>query len=163
MVEEKEGDPKKRHISLRTAQEWLRKLGCEYHSGKDGLFFDGHDDEKVLEFRNDTYLPGIFKHRDFADVWITMGAAEAETWGIDISTLDDSARTDDGEVWVCADDLKPVLAELPKDLQERVTSKQRYEDGKKVLLCYQDDSIVRGAVRHYCSTLCCIFCVSMWF
>ncbi|CAB1096130.1 unnamed protein product [Ectocarpus sp. CCAP 1310/34] len=100
LVEVKKGEPKKRHISIWTATAWLKKLGCEYHQGKGGLYFDGHDDEKVLEYRNDTYLPELFKTRDYMEVWIPM--------------------------------------------EERVTSKLRYEDGKMALLCYQDESIFRA-------------------
>lgn len=152
LVEEKKGEPKKRQISLSTAQAWLLKLGCEYHEGKGGLFCDTHDDDKVVELRNKTCLPELFKHRQFADVWIPMTVAEAKAWGVNISALGVSDRTADGGVWVCVDDLEPALVELSEELQKTVTSKRRYEDGKKALLCYEDESIFRGTVLYSAAT-----------
>lgn len=143
-LEEEEGKPSKRVISLSTAQAWLKRLGCSYHSGKSGLFFDGHDHDKVLEYRNDIFLPELFETRDYMDVWIPMTKEEATTWDIKDDKVKESDRLPDGGVLVCVDDLGPALVELPGDLQKRVQSKKKYPDGRRALLLYQDESIFRG-------------------
>lgn len=144
LVEVKENEPPKRQISLSTATEWLKKMGCEYHDGKKGLYFDGHDDEKTLEYRHDEFLPALFDTRDYMEVWIPMGKEEAIVWGVDVETVEETERLPDGGVWVCVDDLESALADLPEDLQARVQSKKTYPDGRRAMLLYQDESIFRG-------------------
>ncbi|CAB1110028.1 unnamed protein product [Ectocarpus sp. CCAP 1310/34] len=144
LVEVKENEPPKRQISLSTATEWLKKMGCEYHDGKKGLYFDGHDDKKTLEYRHDEFLPALFDTRDYMEVWIPMGKDEAIVWGVDVETVEETERLPDGGVWVCVDDLESALADLPEDLQARVQSKKTYPDGRRAMLLYQDESIFRA-------------------
>lgn len=145
---EKDGEPPvpgKRFISLSTATAWLKKLGCEYHGAKKGLYFDGHDDPETLKYRNNDFLPQLFDARDHMDVWIPVPNEEAEAWGIDVNEVPEADRMQEGDgVWVSVDDLQSALADLSPDLQAKVQSKKTYPDGKKALLLYQDESIFRG-------------------
>lgn len=144
LVEGKENEPPKRQISLSTATEWLKKMGCEYHDGKKGLFFDGHDEEKTQAYLHDEFLPALFETRDYMDVWIPMGKEEAVAWGINVDTVKEAERLPDGGVWVGVDDLEAALVDLPADLQARVQSKKTYPDGRRAMLLFQDESIFRG-------------------
>lgn len=138
-------EPPKRVISLSTATAWLKKLGCEYHGRKNGLYFDGHDDPETIKYRNEDFLPQLWEVREHMDVWISVKNEEAVDWGIDVDQVPDADRLPDGSgVWVCVDDLEPVVADLPEELQRRVQSKKTYPDGKRALLLYQDESIFRG-------------------
>lgn len=138
------GQPARRQISLSTATAWLKKLGCEYHSGKGGLYFDGHDNEEVMRMRNEEYLPEYFEHREYMEVWLQMPPPEAGRWGIDIANVPEGDRADNGDIWVCVEDLQPLLCELPPELRARVTSKRRYSDGKQALQLLQDESCFKG-------------------
>ncbi|CAB1096333.1 unnamed protein product [Ectocarpus sp. CCAP 1310/34] len=138
-------EPPKRVISLSTATTWLKKLGCEYHGGKNGLYFDGHDDPETINYRNNEFLPELWKVRDHMEVWISVTNEEAVDWDIDVHQVPEADRLPDSSgVWVCVDDLEQALADLPEDLQARVQSKKKYPDGKRALLLYQDESIFRA-------------------
>jgi hypothetical protein len=45
--------PKKRVISLRTAQRWLGQLEWRYGKPRRGMFVDGHERDDVVEYRKD--------------------------------------------------------------------------------------------------------------
>ncbi|CAB1098494.1 unnamed protein product [Ectocarpus sp. CCAP 1310/34] len=118
LVEGKENEPPRHQISLSTATEWLKKMGCEYHDGKKGLYFDGHDDERTLAYRHDKFLP---------------------------ARLEESERLPDCGVWVGVDDLEAALADLPADLTKTYfESKKTYPDGRRAMLLYQDENIFRA-------------------
>lgn len=44
---------KKRTISLKTAQRWMRKLGWRYGKRKNGMYIDGHEREDVVQYCNE--------------------------------------------------------------------------------------------------------------
>lgn len=60
-------EPPKRVISPSTATAWLKKLGCEYHGGKNGRYFDGHDDPDTIKYRNNELLRNYGR---FATTWM---------------------------------------------------------------------------------------------
>ncbi|KAH9014353.1 hypothetical protein EDB83DRAFT_2529312 [Lactarius deliciosus] len=44
-------------ISIRTARHWLHKEGFKYMAHKKGLYFDGHEREDVIDYRQNVFLP----------------------------------------------------------------------------------------------------------
>ncbi|CAM9463579.1 unnamed protein product [Discosporangium mesarthrocarpum] len=42
------------------ANEWFKKLGCSYHTAKSCLFFDGHDREDVIDYRERSIFLNTF-------------------------------------------------------------------------------------------------------
>ena len=44
-------------ISLATARRWLHREGFRYTSYKKGLYFDGHDQPDVIQYRQEVFLP----------------------------------------------------------------------------------------------------------
>jgi hypothetical protein len=44
-------------ISLRTARRWLHKEGFRYTAHKKALYYDGHEREDVVEYRQNVFLP----------------------------------------------------------------------------------------------------------
>ena len=87
-------------ISWSTARAWLHRLGFMVTNHKKGTFKDGHDDIKVIEYRQHVYLPLMEKWRaqvvmpaDFLDekgeyngevqAALTKARARAETNGYD--------------------------------------------------------------------------------
>lgn len=46
-----------RGISLRTARRWLHKEGFRYTAHKKALYYDGHEREDVIEYRQNVFLP----------------------------------------------------------------------------------------------------------
>jgi hypothetical protein len=51
-----------RGISLQTAHRWLHKEGFRYTVHKKALYFDGHEQEDVTEYRQNVFLPAMKKH-----------------------------------------------------------------------------------------------------
>jgi hypothetical protein len=49
-------------ISLPTARRWLHKEGFKYINHKKGLYFDGHDQPDVVEYRQNHFLPAMEAH-----------------------------------------------------------------------------------------------------
>ena len=47
------GSGLKSNISLRTAQQWLKKLGWRYGRKRNGMYLDGHEWEDVVNYRKD--------------------------------------------------------------------------------------------------------------
>ena len=41
-----------RSVSVETAQKWMHKLGFEVVCAKKGTFFDGHEREDLVKYRN---------------------------------------------------------------------------------------------------------------
>jgi hypothetical protein len=44
-------------ISLQTARRWLHKEGFKYMAHKKGLYFDGHECDNIIEYRQNIFLP----------------------------------------------------------------------------------------------------------
>ena len=44
-------------ISVRTARRWLHKEGFRYTAHKKALYYDGHEREDVIEYRQNVFLP----------------------------------------------------------------------------------------------------------
>ncbi|KIJ32776.1 hypothetical protein M422DRAFT_184091, partial [Sphaerobolus stellatus SS14] len=44
-------------ISLRTTQWWLHKEGFKYTAHKKALYFDGHEREDVIAYRQSVFIP----------------------------------------------------------------------------------------------------------
>jgi hypothetical protein len=44
-------------ISLRTARRWLHKEGFRYTAHKKALYYDGHERDDVVEYRQNVFLP----------------------------------------------------------------------------------------------------------
>ena len=54
-----------RGVSLSTARRWLRREGFGYISHKKGLYFDGHDRDDVVAYRQNIFIPTFksYEHR----------------------------------------------------------------------------------------------------
>jgi hypothetical protein len=46
-----------RGISLRMARRWLHKEGFKYTAHKKALYYDGHEHENVVDYRQNVFLP----------------------------------------------------------------------------------------------------------
>jgi hypothetical protein len=51
-----------RGVSLSTACRWLRLGGFRFMAYKKGLYFDGHDQPDVVEYRQNVFLPAMKEH-----------------------------------------------------------------------------------------------------
>ncbi|KAF8748077.1 hypothetical protein RHS01_11078 [Rhizoctonia solani] len=51
----------KKKISLRTAQRWLSRAGFSWRSEPVGQYFDGHERQDVVEYRQKVYIPFLKK------------------------------------------------------------------------------------------------------
>ncbi len=49
----------KSSLSLRTARRWLIKLGWRSRAVKKGVYMDGHEQDDVVKYRNDVFLPSM--------------------------------------------------------------------------------------------------------
>jgi hypothetical protein len=45
-----------RRIRARTARRWLKKMGFTYKDAKKDVYFDGHEREDVVKYRNEVFL-----------------------------------------------------------------------------------------------------------
>lgn len=50
-------------ICLRTAQRWLHQQGFQYTEHKKALYYDSHEREDVVKYRQDVFLPAIARYR----------------------------------------------------------------------------------------------------
>lgn len=50
-----------RGISLRMAHQWLHKEGFKYMAHKKALYYDGHEREDVVDYRQNVFLPAMKK------------------------------------------------------------------------------------------------------
>ncbi|KAK2460090.1 hypothetical protein APHAL10511_007888 [Amanita phalloides] len=64
-------------ISLRTAQWWLQKEGFKYTVHKKALYYDGHKQEDVVDYQQNTFLPMMEKYEQHL-VGYTVGNIEVE-------------------------------------------------------------------------------------
>lgn len=53
-----------RRITARTARKWLKKLGFKHCRFTKGVFFDGHEREDVVDYRNTDFIPKWLEFRD---------------------------------------------------------------------------------------------------
>ncbi|KAF8303445.1 hypothetical protein DL93DRAFT_2066830, partial [Clavulina sp. PMI_390] len=53
-----------KELSERTACRWLNKLGYVNTVLRKGIYYDGHEREDVVDYRNNTYLPLLHKYED---------------------------------------------------------------------------------------------------
>jgi hypothetical protein len=54
----------KKTISIKTSRIWLKKLGLKSQSRKKGIYFDGHEREDVVEYRN-IFLNKMLQYEKF--------------------------------------------------------------------------------------------------
>jgi hypothetical protein len=66
-----------RGISLRTARRWLHKEGFKYTVHKKALYFDGHEREDVIAYRQNVFLPLMKEHMKRL-VFFEVGNVEKE-------------------------------------------------------------------------------------
>ena len=66
-----------RGVSLATARRWLHHEGFQYISHKKGLYFDGHDREDVVAYRQNVFIP-TFKSYEPRLVRHVVGDVETE-------------------------------------------------------------------------------------
>jgi hypothetical protein len=60
-------------ICLRTAMNWLNKLGYHFQGVNTfGAYTDKHDDKAVAAYRNDVYIPAMREMLKQCEVWITV-------------------------------------------------------------------------------------------
>lgn len=52
-------------ISLSTAHCWLHSKGFQYIGHKKGLYFDGHDQPDVIDYRQNEFLPAMAKYSEW--------------------------------------------------------------------------------------------------
>ena len=64
-------------ISLRTTRRWLHKEGFKYTAHKKGLYFDGHEREDVIEYRQNVFLPQMQEYAKRL-VFFEVGDTEKE-------------------------------------------------------------------------------------
>jgi len=64
-------------ISLAMVRQWLHCEGFHYVSHKKGLFFDGHDRDDVIRYRQVEFIPG-FKFHEPCLVQHVVGDVEKE-------------------------------------------------------------------------------------
>ena len=65
-------------ISLRTARRWLHREGFKYTAHKKGLYFDGHEREDVVEYRQNVFLP-LMQEYSKRLVFFEVGNVEEES------------------------------------------------------------------------------------
>jgi hypothetical protein len=53
----------KRGVSINTARRWLHREGFRFTEHRKALYFDGHEREDVVEYRQKTFLPQMKQHR----------------------------------------------------------------------------------------------------
>jgi hypothetical protein len=64
-------------ISLRTARRWLHKEGFKYMAHKKGLYFDGHERDDIIDYRQNVFLPQMQEHAKQL-VFFEVGNTEKE-------------------------------------------------------------------------------------
>ncbi|KAG1779490.1 hypothetical protein EV702DRAFT_1195449 [Suillus placidus] len=65
-------------VSLSTARCWLRNEGFWFMAYKKGLYFDGHDQPDVVEYRQNVFLPAMKEHEHHLVQYI-VGDVEKES------------------------------------------------------------------------------------
>jgi hypothetical protein len=65
-------------ISLRTARRWLHSEGFKYTAHKKGLYFDGHECEDVIKYRQNVFLP-LMQEYSKRLVFFEVGNVEEES------------------------------------------------------------------------------------
>ena len=56
-------------ISLKTAQRWMEHLGYNWTDSPTGQYVDGHEQEDVVNYRQNVYLPTWFAKEPWLRVW----------------------------------------------------------------------------------------------
>lgn len=70
-----------------------------YHDGTFGLYFNGHDPDDVLKYRQEEYLPGYFEYLEYRNVGILMSPDELKAWSTDVGEELEKDRAHDGYAW----------------------------------------------------------------
>lgn len=52
-----------RGVSISTARRWMRREGFRFESYRKGLYYDGHDRADVVEYRQQSFLPEMERHK----------------------------------------------------------------------------------------------------
>lgn len=52
-----------RGVSISTARRWMRREGFRFLSYKKGLYYDGHDRDDVVDYRQKSFLPEMERHK----------------------------------------------------------------------------------------------------
>ena len=69
----------KKEISLATAKRWMKKLGYRWIKKHRGLYFDGHERDDVINYRQNVFLPAWSLYWDRMQKWDKDGRAEPLT------------------------------------------------------------------------------------
>ena len=62
---------RKKTISLKTAQTWMKKMGFHWSYDPKGQYVNRHEQPDVVEFRNRVFLPAIEEVLDCMTKWDT--------------------------------------------------------------------------------------------
>jgi hypothetical protein len=134
-------------ISIRTARNWLTRLGFDYGlQFHKGFYEDGHDREDVEEFRQKTFLPLFIAYRCLAPIWF---------------------KELDSKRFICVDSLSDEEREKlsvplgPRPLTP--TEKKLVDTLPAPTLAIIEDAFARVRFIFFISSsvplrLCCIFC-----
>ena len=69
---------RKKTISLRTAQTWMKKMGYRWAYDPKGQYVDGHERADVVAFRNGVFLPAMEKFQDRMTKWNSKDGKQDE-------------------------------------------------------------------------------------
>ncbi|CUA72043.1 Son of sevenless homolog 2 [Rhizoctonia solani] len=63
-------------VSVRTAQRWLKRMGYQWRREKRGQYFDGHEREDVVKYRQEVFVPKWKELEPFMPSWDEIGAQQ---------------------------------------------------------------------------------------
>ena len=69
---------RKKTISLRTAQTWMKKMGYRWAYDPKGQYVDGHERADIVAFRNRVFLPAMEEFQDRMIKWNSKDGEQDE-------------------------------------------------------------------------------------
>ena len=100
---------KPKSLKARAAENWLKKMGYSWRSGKKGVYIDGHEREDVVKYRQDVFLPILQGVRsrlaewdDDGNVMTEKGLAEGSRWVVIVTHDESTFHVNDGrrQMWL---------------------------------------------------------------